>query len=79
MFNSGWANSCGTELFTLGWVKCAVVVVKKSKVTSVSGSAKPSLITSSYKEETISFKQLFLEDEELVSIVSLLIISGEIQ
>jgi hypothetical protein len=20
--NSGWANSCGTQLFTIGWVPC---------------------------------------------------------
>lgn len=22
MINSGWANKCGKELFTLGWVPC---------------------------------------------------------
>lgn len=26
MINAGWANSCGIELFTLGWVRCAEVV-----------------------------------------------------
>ena len=24
MFNSGWANNCGVELFTLGWVRCEI-------------------------------------------------------
>ena len=22
MINSGWANNCGVELFTVGWVEC---------------------------------------------------------
>ena len=22
MINSGWANDCGVELFTIGWVEC---------------------------------------------------------
>lgn len=22
MINAGWANNCGTELFTIGWVPC---------------------------------------------------------
>jgi hypothetical protein len=24
MISAGWANSCGKELFTIGWVPCAV-------------------------------------------------------
>jgi len=24
MINAGWANNCGKELFTIGWVPCAV-------------------------------------------------------
>ena len=23
--NSGWANNCGKELFTLGWIPCDIV------------------------------------------------------
>ena len=26
--NSGWANNCGVELFTVGWVQCPVTKVK---------------------------------------------------
>ena len=22
MINAGWANNCGKELFTIGWVRC---------------------------------------------------------
>ena len=28
MYKSGWANNCGVELFTHGWVKCQSVVVE---------------------------------------------------
>ena len=26
-FASGWANNCGTELFTIGWVPCETDVI----------------------------------------------------
>ena len=40
MFNAGWANSCGQELFTLGWIPCAVIappVVRRTSVTAPGG------------------------------------------
>lgn len=29
-FNSGWANNCGTQLFTLGWVPCEEEVTSEN-------------------------------------------------
>lgn len=29
--NSGWANNCGTELFTLGWVQCGTTTVEERR------------------------------------------------
>ncbi len=87
MYRSGWANSCGIELFTHGWVTCEVTVVipvLSPGVASPGAASGNGLRTQAkydkiYKDETLDIqhrKILIQEDEELIVMTILLIREG---
>jgi len=61
VINSGWANDCGKELFTIGWVTCDIVEpIEKKKI---GGGTNFSYAPSRLKE------QLLREDEEILAVI----------
>jgi len=79
---SGWANNCGTELFTLGWVQCEVVVVTAKVAPDSSGYDEAAIRSlrkqSKYnKQFDLHHKKILIqEDEELIVMTILLIREG---
>ncbi len=63
---AGWPNSCGKELFTLGWVTCVAVFKKKDG----SGSAR-AVEVQGYKLTAAQIDQIKREDEELITIITI--------
>lgn len=63
---SGWANNCGTELFTHGWVTCLVVLKKKG------GGGARAVEVKGYQVTAKQLAQIKREDEELVTIITMI-------
>jgi hypothetical protein len=59
MIASGWANNCGNELFTVGWVTCAVA------------PEDPYAVNHTYSG--VSFSQALREDEEVIMMCRMLL------
>jgi hypothetical protein len=86
---SGWANNCGVELFTYGWVRCDVPIPRSIPIPpSISGDDRVRRTPQKAKQTPQLLPPLQVdnikaiieeEDEELLTIVSLLVSSGIIQ
>ena len=57
--NSGWANNCGVELFTVGWVQCPQDTGKRPGYHGVDLAGQ--------------YAQAWREDEELLMIARLFV------
>jgi hypothetical protein len=59
MIGQGWANSCGKELFTIGWIPCAVV--ESTTTPGATGRRKSQL----KRRHELAMR----EDDELIAII----------
>lgn len=80
--NSGWANNCGKELFTLGWVQCATpqkITKPEIPINVVSGVDKVVLQLNQPLQEKYRKTIIENEDEAAIALVMLMVESGLIQ
>ena len=62
MIGSGWANNCGVELFTNGWILCSTSGVEVIEAQPGGGSSK-------HKPKPSLHAQALREDKEIVEII----------
>lgn len=72
--NAGWANNCGIQLFTVGWVECPTPDVPpvgggRSSGPSVGPGDFFNQAPSIKKKEPLYLQQAIQEDEELMIII----------
>jgi hypothetical protein len=72
MINAGWANNCGIELFTIGWVQCP-----SGEAPAVGGGeSKGHWIEAPGRGRTYELAQY--EDEEIIAVLQALLASRTI-
>ncbi len=68
MIGQGWANNCGKELFTLGWVTCTIYVFESED--DETGGKRGYATTGRLNQAQLA--QIQREDEELIAIVTVI-------
>ena len=83
MINAGWANNCGQELFTIGWVPCdvapPVVVPPQGDIGGGGGrrNERPSY-RPDYRDalEQTRRKRILQEDDDIVALITAMLTEG---
>ena len=84
-FASGWANNCGTELFTIGWVPCETPTVPVTNPTDVGRGSGPTDgirrlpgYNKHHQDNILETrrKRILQEDEDIIALIMAMLTRG---